>query len=521
MLPYAFLVAGLALVLWASSNAGSLSAGSISVAASTAFRSPGLRVGLFISLLGLALLPGPPWVRIALVAAGVVPVADLALDYAKPDRSRYDISRELHYPSESRRIKAEIGAIGLLLERFRLLWVAALLPCFVLGEGKFLVLGLVGVAVLWGVTGFTSGVLRRTGFPHLPVIVLLCLLPVTVMVTPDRSLTTEHLGYFLAQLLTLYSVVTWCRTAARVSIVTWVLVATGCMLAAATPLVMEGSSHLIPALGGLSIQKNVLGGSLAVLALLPIALLFGALQLRGSRAAAALTGACSAVMLSGLAYTQSRGAWLALGVALVVMLCFLVRPARFVALGACAVSLLAAITGALGPLVDRLLQADGDLAVRSEIWSRAAQLISDFPLTGSGMGSFRVVVPRLYPYLVSDHSRVHHAHNLYLQVASDLGLPGLAAFLALLVALLTVAFGACRACRLPGVGVPGMLRWVALGSTAGLCALLGQGLVDAVTWTTRPAFLSWAVLGLVVASGLTYEQKQQTRTEVVSYDISL
>ena len=35
----------------------------------------------------------------------------------------------------------------------------------------------------------------------------------------------------------------------------------------------------------------------------------------------------------------------------------------------------------------------------------------------------------------------------------------------------------------------------------GLTAMLAHGLFDAVTWGTKPAFMVWALLGLLVASG--------------------
>src|SRR5205823_5212023 len=109
----------------------------------------------------------------------------------------------------------------------------------------------------------------------------------------------------------------------------------------------------------------------------------------------------------------------------------------------CGTALLSWTLG-LGPLFARLFQGDavGDLAVRLEIWSRALQVMRDFPLTGIGMGSFRSVAPALYPYVISDPEKVHHAHNLYLQIGTDLGLFGLVAFFGLVVMLMKGGLGA-------------------------------------------------------------------------------
>src|SRR5207237_5657063 len=99
-------------------------------------------------------------------------------------------------------------------------------------------------------------------------------------------------------------------------------------------------------------------------------------------------------------------------------------------------------SGQLDKLMSGLMQSDsvGDFAIRGEIWSRAAQAIHDYPLTGIGMGAFRSVVPALYPYVLSDPSKVHHAHNLYLQVGADLRLPGLVGFIALALCLVLLGY---------------------------------------------------------------------------------
>ena len=163
---------------------------------------------------------------------------------------------------------------------------------------------------------------------------------------------------------------------------------------------------------------------------------------------------------------------------------------------------LAAWSGQLEQLMSRLLQSDsvGDFAIRGEIWSRAAQAIHDYPLTGIGMGTFRSVVPELYPYVLSDPAKVHHAHNLYLQAGADLGLPGLVGFAALALCLAALGYVGRR--RWAAAGNTTM-SWLAVGCLGGLAAILTHGLLDAVTWGTKPAFVAWAVLGLLLATALT------------------
>jgi len=92
----------------------------------------------------------------------------------------------------------------------------------------------------------------------------------------------------------------------------------------------------------------------------------------------------------------------------------------------------------------KILQTDSDVALgtgsvfepgldgRVEIWSRAIYGIRDFSFTGMGLGTFRHIVPMVYPlFSVSPDLDVGHAHNELLQAGVDLGIPGLIAFIAL------------------------------------------------------------------------------------------
>ncbi len=84
-----------------------------------------------------------------------------------------------------------------------------------------------------------------------------------------------------------------------------------------------------------------------------------------------------------------------------------------------------------------LIGRSGDLTGRGEVWSQTWQLILDRPLTGYGYGTL------WYPTPESEHIQkslldftwlVFHAHNGFLQVASEIGLP--MACLALLMVIL-------------------------------------------------------------------------------------
>ena len=188
-----------------------------------------------------------------------------------------------------------------------------------------------------------------------------------------------------------------------------------------------------------------------------------------------------------LALTQSRSGWLGGVVGLFVLAMLAGLASRQRRLQVLAVTLPLALILALGvffalrpDVFSLFLNASGgatgeiSFSGRPEIWSRAIYAIQDFSFTGTGLGTFRRVVNLLYPlFTVSPDTDIAHAHNMFLQVAVDLGLPGLIAYLALLELAGVVAWGAARRSS-------GAVRGLSLGLLAGLIALHVYGLTDAL-----------------------------------------
>ena len=207
-----------------------------------------------------------------------------------------------------------------------------------------------------------------------------------------------------------------------------------------------------------------------------------------------------------LALTQSRSGWLggAAGLLALAMLAGLASRQRRLQILAVALPLaLIAAAGvflALRPdVVSRFFDAAGGAASeisfsgRPEIWSRAIYAIQDFSFTGTGLGTFRRVVNLLYPlFTISPDTDIAHAHNMLLQVAVDVGLPGLIAYLALLELAAAVAWSAARRSS-------GAVCSLSLGLFAGLIALHIYGLTDALALGSKPGLVFWMALGLIAA----------------------
>ena len=87
-------------------------------------------------------------------------------------------------------------SLGIWLERFRLIWVTALLPLFVFGEGHYLLYGLAGLVLLWTVTGVLSGQWGRRSPADWSLLIWLFMIPVTLWATSVPVTTRQYLGYF-------------------------------------------------------------------------------------------------------------------------------------------------------------------------------------------------------------------------------------------------------------------------------------------------------------------------------------
>jgi putative inorganic carbon (hco3(-)) transporter len=261
----------------------------------------------------------------------------------------------------------------------------------------------------------------------------------------------------------------------------------------------------LPETGADAVHPNQIAGTITLYWPLLLALLLGAPLRRPVRLGLGLL-----VLLIGamLLLTQSRSGWLggfASGAALLTLWATLLpAPRRRRALGLLLAGGLAVVILALiliGP--QRLpdlgeapppATAVGSLATlnyRALVWPWALTAVQDFPYTGVGLGAFRRVAQRLYPLAVPPGADIAHAHNILLQVALDVGLPGLVAYAALLLLAASVGWQAAR--------WDARQRPLALGLLAGLVGLHVYGLTDALAPGAKPGLLFWMALGLLAA----------------------
>lgn len=200
-------------------------------------------------------------------------------------------------------------------------------------------------------------------------------------------------------------------------------------------------------------------------------------------------------LLAAMYCCHSRGAWLALGAALIVWLpCRVATTARWQMLLGIGAGILILAVGAyvvLSHLADPVRQD-----VRPAIWAGTWNMIKARPLVGHGLGTFVVEFARFRPpeyfTLPKAGNLTDHAHCELLETAAEQGLLGLAVTLWLWGAVLWRGVRAGRADAADRSLLAGLL-----GATV---VFLAHGLVDIDLRFLPNQALLWFLLGLLAGA---------------------
>lgn len=391
------------------------------------------------------------------------------------------------------------------------LWVVALAVGLSLWSEPWLPLALGLIAFFWLIRWLAYGHLTVRTAADWPIAALLLMIPVTLWATALPDITSAQVMRLLVGVGFYYTIVNWTDSPKRVRLLAFGAVLAGLLLALGgtvgtrwqnrekIPFIPLSFYEYLPTLVSDTIHANVMGGILVFL--LPVALAIVLFSWRHLSFLERLLTSVALTLTGGvLLLTQSRGALFALACVLVILGVLRWRWGWLLLPFAILAAVMTVKVLSLATLLD-ILTADDTLSGfegRLEIWSRALYLIQFFPFTGVGMGTFGAVAELFYPFFLVEPGQIPHAHNIFLQVAVDLGIAGLIAWLCTLIIVLSTSWQLYRAGRQHND------EWVA-GLGAGLLccqvALILHGLVDAVLWgMVRPSPLVWGVWGLTIAA---------------------
>lgn len=406
------------------------------------------------------------------------------------------------------------------------IWIMGILALpllFPRGPWPWLSLGL--IAGLWLARYASTGRISLTTGLELPIAVLLGMAIMGYSISLEPSISAPRFWSILLGMLVFYSFANWLSySPARLiqatfglgllslAIFSASLVGTDWhnahMLAA--PWLYDHLPNLLRNLPGSGLQSGNelfnprwVGITMAILA--PV---FLALFLFGRRSRLKwFSGAVGLLSVSMVLLTQSVQGVLGLAAGFTFLATWRWRWARYLLAGGFVLAmvslLIASFSLDLRSLAVKLLSIDNwagiAIALRLDIWSRALAMINDMPYTGIGLNMFPTVLSHFYPgYLLGPEA---HAHNLYLQTAADLGLPGLWA-----LGWLMIAWGGRlrqnltrRAQMDTPPGSPRCDQQILLaGVAASVIAYLAHGVMDALMLGAKPSVALWILLAMGV-----------------------
>ena len=245
----------------------------------------------------------------------------------------------------------------------------------------------------------------------------------------------------------------------------------GAVMSALIGLLQSGGARLAGGIGDPDGEAALLSAAimldLGLIATLP----------RGSATRSlAISGAV--IMAVGLVDTGSRGGLVALGAGLVRRDGVRRPVARSRGAGrACGRGVGPVLLFVLAPSAAVQHLNESTSSGRTDLWKVGLEMLQDNPVLGVGAGNFQVaeykyvdqVGPITRADIIVDAPRV--THDTYLELADELGIPGLLAFLAIVIGSMSCALRAARLWERAGDPAYGLLaRGLALGVIAQLTA---------------------------------------------------
>jgi Flp pilus assembly protein TadD len=232
------------------------------------------------------------------------------------------------------------------------------------------------------------------------------------------------------------------------------------------------------------------------------------------------------ILITSMIFTQSRGAILGLAVSGLIWGIWGRIAVRKLLLGIIILCLVVFIVVLAADVSSNDMLAwlyaldaeskEGNVAATSwltrvEIWQVGGQLLSEYPVIGSGLYTFDPVSRANYVYeTILPSFNLTHAHNLFLQTGSSLGIGGLLALLGIWLVVLIRLWQS-------GDTNNEQIRQLAAVFAASIVGFLFFNLFDTITFGQKPGPFVWIVLA--GSFGVSQLAKKGAATSQPSSDV--
>jgi O-antigen ligase len=289
----------------------------------------------------------------------------------------------------------------------------------------------------------------------------------------------------------------------------------------------SGHRHLLHLKGGVStvtgtfINHNYFAGYLLMVIPLSIGYLFSREGFQKSRfggwrhrlsssdGKATLIKYCIVLMILSLFFSASRMGILSLLLSFSLLSLLFRDPRRGERFSKTSVlifglALLWAAWIGLDAVISRFFTASEDFKSRWMFWVNTFQIFKDFPLLGSGLGTFAQIFPEYRSFHIL--GLVTHAENDFLQLTSEIGLIGIGL---LLIPFLFFFYKAISGIRF--LSHEESQRYIGMGGMVGILALMFHSLVERNIQVPANAFLFTFLFAMVLRIGLVKKEDGLTQ----------
>jgi len=195
------------------------------------------------------------------------------------------------------------------------------------------------------------------------------------------------------------------------------------------------------------------------------------------------------IQLLCMIYTQSRGCWIAIAFTAFIFILFVDK--RWILLFIVAIA--AAPFLLPQSILDRLSSVgnmgDSSTAYRVSIWMGTLNMLQDFWLTGVGLGA--AAFAKVYPFYSYSMITAPHAHNLFLETISEMGIVGLVILLGIIFSFVFMVLRKYVKISKKTANVI-----LAVAFVAGFLGFILQGMFDYVWYNYRVFLMFWIFMGI-------------------------
>lgn len=195
------------------------------------------------------------------------------------------------------------------------------------------------------------------------------------------------------------------------------------------------------------------------------------------------------VFTACLGLTYSRGAWLSL---LAIMIAGSISYGRnswwFVILVPLALFFFS------DTFAERIMSVlhpvDTSASLRMALWESTIAMIRDYPITGIGWGAYLWTYPAYDFFIQNPDVKIYHAHNMYLHLMAEVGIPAFLLFMAILANTIRLAVRVAKRCK------DKWLAGLAMGVIASLLSLLVNGMTDYILFNIQLSMFFWMMVAV-------------------------